>query len=162
MAELSLLEAAFEMLEAEVRIRVLAHEALERVAVKVEKTAKDEIGIYQEAIGPFPAWPELADATKEDRLAKGFSENDPLLRTGELRDSIQHTTGELETQIGSDSDIMIYQELGTARIPPRPVLGPAAERNHDVIMAELGGAVVAGLIGQRQLAPLFYDNAVTS
>ncbi len=33
---------------------------LERCAVRIEKTAKDEIGQYQAAVGPFPAWAELA------------------------------------------------------------------------------------------------------
>ena len=86
-------------------------------------------------------------ATQERREKLGFTPNDPLLMSGDLRDTIEHRTAELETEIGSDSDIMVYQEFGTATIPPRPVLGPAAERNHDLILKELGGAVVAGIIG---------------
>jgi hypothetical protein len=37
---------------------------------------------------------------------------------------------------------MVYQELGTDRIPPRPVLGPAAYKNKDKIERILGEAVV--------------------
>ncbi|MGZ5053483.1 MAG: hypothetical protein ACXWAT_00910 [Methylobacter sp.] len=123
------------------------HKGLKRVAVEVEKTAKAEIGHYQQGIGPFQAWPELAESTKQDRLNKGFTENDPLLRTGGLRDSIDHAVGGLEAVIGSNEDVMIYQELGTKTIPPRPVLGPAALRNEDHIKAILGQAAVAGLVG---------------
>ena len=34
---------------------------------------------------------------------------------------------ELEAEIGSDSQIMVYQEFGTSKMPPRPVMGPALE-----------------------------------
>src|ERR1700751_3553459 len=144
---MSLLDAALKFMLADVAIRSDANAALERVAVKIEKDAKAEFGVYQPAVGPFEAWPELAEATQERREKLGFTPNDPLLMSGDLRDTIEHRTAELETEIGSDSDIMVYQEFGTATIPPRPVLGPAAERNHDLILKELGGAVVAGIIG---------------
>ncbi|WP_042298954.1 hypothetical protein [Paraburkholderia kururiensis] len=126
------------------------HAGLERVAAHIERTAKEEIGKYQPQVGPFDAWPELADATKEDRLAHGFTENDPLLRSGEMRDSIGRTVRGLEAEIGSTSDIMVYQELGTVNaahpIPPRPVLGPAAVRAGPVIRKVLIGALVRGLL----------------
>ena len=146
MNALSLIDMAVKVAEAEVAIHVEARKALERVAVKVENTAKAEFGEYQDAIGPFPEWTELADSTQAERGRLGFPENEPLLRTGELRDSISHEVHELTATIGSTSDIMVYQEFGTERIPPRPVLGPAAEANHETIVRELGGAVVKGLI----------------
>jgi phage gpG-like protein len=113
----------------------------------VEKEAKAEIGHYQGAAGPFSAWPELADATKEDRLKSGFSENDPLLRTGELRDSIEHTAGVDEAVVGSNSDIAVYQELGTQHIPPRSFLGGAAVRKGEEVANILGRHVVKALAG---------------
>jgi hypothetical protein len=138
---------ALKMALTEASIRLNANAALERVAVKIEKTAKEEFGVYQPAVGPFEAWPQLAESTQERREKLGFTPNDPLLMSGDLRDTIEHRTAELETEIGSDSDIMVWQEFGAEHIPPRPVLGPAAERNHDLILEELGGAVVAGIIG---------------
>lgn len=162
MGDLSLLGMVVKFAEAEVAIHMNATRALEIVARKVEATAKSEIGVYQDAIGPFGAWPELAESTQEERGRLGYTPNDPLLRTGELQRSISHNVKDLEATIGSDSDIMVYQEFGTSRIPPRPVIGPAAERNHEVIMKELGGAVVAGLIGSRSIhASLGYDSTVT-
>jgi hypothetical protein len=153
MKALSLLGMAEKLIAAEVAIHVGARAALERVSAKVEKTAREEIGTYQDAIGPFPAWAELADSTKEDRVNQGYSENDPLLRSGELQNSMGHEVHDLVGTIGSTSDIMVYQEFGTANIPPRPVLGPAVLHNHDAIIKELGGAVVNGLIGRNVIHP---------
>ena len=63
----------------------------------------------------------------------------PWLRTGELRDSIGHRADGLAAVVGSTSDVARYQELGTARVPPRAFLAPAAAEN---------GAAVARAIGQ--------------
>lgn len=159
--DLSLLEAALHFASREVAIHKAGTAALERVAKRIEATAKSEFGVYQPGVGPFGAWPELAESTKEERERLGFTPDDPLLRTGGLRDGISHRVADLEAEIGSDDDVMVYQEFGTEHIPPRPVLGPAAERNHDVILAELGGAVVAGIIGGDLVHPsLGYDRVV--
>lgn len=144
---LSLLDMVTELAAAEVAIHVNARRALERVAVKVEKTAKSEFGHYQPETGPFPAWAELAESTKDERARLGYSEDEPLLREGDLRDSIEHEVSELEAVIGTNSDIAEYHEFGTSKMPPRPFMGPALVRNHDAIIEELGGAVVRGLIG---------------
>ena len=122
------------------------HEGLKKCAMAVEKTAKEEIGVYQGDAPPFGAWPELADVTKEDRLNKGFTENDPLLRTGGLRDSIGRTVDGLEAAVGSTREVMVWQELGTEKIPPRPVLGTAAVNNIPLIKRTLGIAVANGLL----------------
>lgn len=122
------------------------HHGLKKCAAAIEKTAKAEIGHYQGDVAPFAGWPELADSTKADRVAKGFTENDPLLRTGKLCDSIGHKIDTLDAVIGSDSDIMVYQELGTDKIPPRAVLGPAAIRNKNLIIKTLGYSAAEGLL----------------
>src|SRR5258708_1324272 len=93
--------------------------ALERAAKLVEKTAKAEIGEYQDGAGEVVGWAELADSTKADRVHQGFPENEPELRTGKLRDSIGHRVGTNEAVIGSDDPVMEYQELGTSKMPPR-------------------------------------------
>jgi HK97 gp10 family phage protein len=125
-----------------------ARRALNKSAKLVEKTAKDKIGEYQEQIGPFIAWPELAEATKADRARQGFPE-DELLRTGEMRDSIGTaiSTDGLEAQIGSNSDIAVYQELGTDHMPPRSFLGGAMVEKLPEIQEIMGCEIVAALIG---------------
>lgn len=159
MAELlSLIGMVEKLALAEVAIHAQTGRALERVAQQMERTAKSEFGTYQPEVGPFPEWAELAESTQEERVRLGFTANDPLQRTDELRDSISHEASAQEAVVGSTSDIMPYHEFGTDRIPPRPVLGPAAVRNHDVIVQELGGAVVNGLVGRDVIHPsLGYD-----
>jgi phage gpG-like protein len=137
---------------------VAVHEGLEHVARAIEKTAKEEIGVYQPEVGPFPAWPALAEATVDDRIRQGYSADEPLLREGDLRDSISHEVDGLEAVIGSTSDVAVWQELGTSSIPPRPFLGPAALRNEKKILETVGLAAVRGIAGGAPLAEsLGYD-----
>lgn len=145
----------------EVGVALELRRGLETVAKSVQKTAKDEIGYYQPAIGPFPAWAPLAQTTVEDRVSQGYSADEPLLRTGELRDSIDRDVTALEAVIGSDSDIAVYQELGTDKIPPRPFLGPAVIHNEPLIKNVLGRAFVRGLLGSGGTPPsLGYDSTI--
>jgi HK97 gp10 family phage protein len=130
---------------AEVAVHVAAHHALDLAAQIIELDAKGQLGAYQPDAGPFVAWAELADSTKADRLHNGFTENDPLLRSGALRDSISREVHGLEAAIGSTSDIAVYQELGTDKMPPRPFLGPAAFNNKQKIEKILGSAVMHAL-----------------
>lgn len=122
-----------------------AEKGLKKAAILVEKTAKSEFGNYQPGVDVFPAWKELADATKQDRIEKGFTPNDPLLRTGGLRDSISHKVDGFKAAVGSESEIMADHEFGTSRIPPRPVLGPALFRNKEKIKKILGAAIAEGI-----------------
>lgn len=136
--------------------------ALEQCAVLVERTAKQEIGTYQDAVGPFPAWPQLANSTQEERARLGFTPDDPLLRRGDLRDSIEHETEQFRTVIGSKSEIAAYQEFGTSRIPPRPFIGPAVVHNEKKIVKLLGGAVARGISGgQIAASTVGYDREIT-
>jgi HK97 gp10 family phage protein len=102
---------------------------LEVVGAETEAKAKEMFGHYQrENMGPFDEWEELKKETKDDRVSKGYKPNDPLLREGNLRDSISHSVSNKSVTVGSTSQIMVYQEFGTSRIPPRAVLGPAMFR----------------------------------
>ena len=122
--------------------------ALDAAAASIEREAKAEIGTYQRSdMGPFQPWAELKDATKQERVRLGFTENDPLLRTGELRDSISRKVHGLDAVIGSDSDVMVYQELGTRTIPPRSVLGLAASRKTQDVLELFGESVEVAFLG---------------
>lgn len=123
------------------------HKALERAARVIEREAKKEIGHYQDEAAPFVGWAELADRTKADRVAQGYPENEPLLRDGTLRDSIGHVVQGHEAAIGSNSDIAVYQELGTGHIPPRSFLGGAAVRKETEVVKIIGEGAVIGLVG---------------
>ena len=145
---MELLELAAKLGEIALAQHEMEHHALEKAAVVVEKRAKEKIGEYQDQTGPFIAWAELADATKEDRLRKGFTENDPGLRTGEMRDSIEHQVENSEAQVGSNDDHLVYFELGTSKQQPRSVLGGAVVDKMDKIMEIVGESAVAALVGQ--------------
>ena len=99
----------------------LAQEAiLEKACQMIEDEAKGAIGNYKYG------WPQLAESTQQERVAQGYSANEPLLRTGQLRDSIGHVVvSSKEAFIGTNDPIAPYQEFGTSKIPPRPFLGGA-------------------------------------
>lgn len=123
--------------------------ALRHAAEHVQHVAKEMFGHYQGAHGPFPAWAELAESTKSQRVALGFSANDPLLRTGQMRDSISYTIDGLDAVVGSTDPNMPVHELGRrdGTIPPRPVLGPALFLSRDAISRIAGRTALGAFIG---------------
>ena len=137
-------------------------ESLEKIGKHVEKVAKSEFGMYQPAVGPFKAWEELSPVTKKDRVDKGFTPNDPLLRSGKLRESIGHKVDGHTVVIGSTDEAMVTQELGgylTDRngnkhvVPPRSVLGPSVIRSEKFIKETAGHATVSALLPPGSLVP---------
>ncbi len=127
------------------REKLALQKGLEKCAAAIEKSARDELGHYRNEAGDFPAWPALAPATlaAHNRLGSGDA---PMIGAGDLADSIGHSVQGLEAKVGSTSRVMVYQELGTAKMPPRPLLGPAAIRNRALIHATLRQAAVEGLL----------------
>jgi len=151
------------------RLAVTLHIAetagLDAGAAIIQAEAKAQIGHYmEEAAGPFAPWPELADKTKEDRLRLKYTENDPLLRDGTLRDNIDRIVIGREAAVGvphgptSESsghsvdigDVAIWQELGTNSIQPRSFLGSSAVRKTPEVVEAISAAIVRHIAG---LAP---------
>jgi hypothetical protein len=145
---MELLELAAKLGEIALQQHEMEHRILEKAAVLVEKRAKEKVGEYQEQAGPFVAWQELADATKEGRLKQGYTEDDPGLRSGEMRDSIEHEVQVPEAHVGSDDDKLVWFELGTSKQPPRSVLGGAVVDEMEKIIEIVGESAVAALVGQ--------------
>ena len=148
MREFSIFEALAKMAAIAAEIEIETHKALEDAAKVVEKEAKAELGTYQDAAAPFVGWAELADYTKDDRVKRGFTENDPGLRSGELRDSIGSKVEGHEAAIGSDMDEAVWFELGTTTQPPRSFLGAAAVRKEQEVVDIIGEGAVIGLAGK--------------
>ena len=155
----------FDLLGFADHLLVMAHEThrelvhgLEASAKLVEKTAKGEFGEYQPHVGRFNEWAALAPSTLEHHAAMGANDT-PLLVTGTLRDSVKHAVSRehLEAAVGSADERMIWQEIGTERIPPRPVLGPAAVRNIEHIERLLGRAAARGMLYGSGLAHTLLD-----
>jgi len=135
---------AREMSSASASIATGLEEGFRVIVKEIEETAKEEIGVYQPAYGPFDAWAPLAESTKADRVRRGYSEDEPLLRSGQLRDSIQSEVQGLAAIVGTKSDIGLWQEVGTGHVPPRPFIGPACVRKIDPLMESIGLAISRG------------------
>lgn len=134
---------AAHLLEVAVAMPMAHHNALAQAAHIVETEAKEEIGHYQGAAGPFAAWAPL----KPDTIAHKANGDTPLLETGEMRDSIGTIIGTDEASVGSNADTAVWQELGTSRgIPPRSFLGGAAVRKSGEVRDIVGHTMVASLI----------------
>lgn len=159
--------SAFANYLADINIVPKIKDAMNQIGSIVEKSAKEQFGEYQPVVGPFEKWEELKESTKLERLKKGFTENDPLLRTGKLKRSIKHTVKiyserginllneTSEVVIGSTSDVMVYQELGTKTIPPRPVLGPALYKNVHEVKKILGRASFSAILPENERSKLY-------
>lgn len=89
-------------------------------------------------------WPEL----KPETIARKIRGDTPLLETGAMRDSITWTAKGLEGQVGSDSQIAVWQECGTSKIPPRPFLAGAAQHMEKKIHKMAARATIAVMTGR--------------
>lgn len=128
------------------------HVGMDKATALLQREMKGEFGHYQSAAGPFPAWAELAESTKEERARLGYPDDEPLLREGDLRDSIEREVHNLdginsEGIVGSTSEIMPFHEFGTSKMPPRPVVGTALYRNAEKVAKLIGAYAVQGLVG---------------
>lgn len=149
MREFTALEAIVKMAEIAIAVELETRKALEEAAKVVEKEAKAVIGDYQPEAGPFAAWAQLADSTLAEKEKLGYSPPDnPLLREGNLRDSIGHVVDGHEAAVGSNEDVAVYQELGTKSIPPRSFLGAAAVHKEAEVVEIIGAGFVSGLVGE--------------
>ena len=131
--------------------------------------SQSELGHYQNGIGPFEDWGPLAFRTVRDRKRLGFTLNDPLLRSGTLRDAIESHVdiGAREAAIGVPSrmvqdasrpgrevDIGLIaevQEEGNERVPPRSFLGGAMCRRADEIVDATVKPLIRLLEGEEDL-----------
>jgi hypothetical protein len=97
-------------------------------------------------------WPQLAESTQRDRERLGFPPNEPLLRTGNLRDSYSYdltvTPSVIFLMVGSDDPRSIFEELGTESMPPRPVLLPTADHFEAEMEQLLGERVSTALFAK--------------
>lgn len=123
------------------------HRAAKAAGKLIQAEAQHRIGEYQDGIGPFNAWSNLAEATVQDRLSKGYTPDDPLLREGDLRASIAVTAQAETVVVGSPSEIALYQDVGTDTIPPRPFMGPAAIASKQAVAEEIAHHLLKWLSG---------------
>jgi len=117
-----------------------AAELRPRLEIGLAKVGELTKTMAAEYIGhEMPEWPPLASSTVDEKTRLGYvghvSSTDPLLRTGEMRDSIELEVEGLAQAVGSKSKVALWQEVGTTPsaghpgIPPRPFIGLAAQRS---------------------------------
>jgi hypothetical protein len=141
---------------AEVMEEVL-HEGMEAITAKLLHDTREKFGEYQGGAGPFQPWPPLASATIADREARGFSPDEPLLRTGELRDSYYKQVEGLEGGVGSDLDKALGMEVGdpAKNVPARPTVGLAFAENEEKLFKLTGISLEAALIYGRGVSKAY-------
>lgn len=129
-------------------VPAVEHAALDYASRVILEECKAEIGHYQARAGRFAAWAPLAEMTKRQRVALGFTPDEPGLRTGAMRDSYERTVRAREAWVGSNDMHAVWFELGTRTQPPRSVIGMAAMHKRDEIRAATGrifyGALISG------------------
>lgn len=123
--------------------------ALDEAGFDVLYRIREKFGEYQNAVGPFPAWPELMDSTLERRERRGINADDePLLESSDLRDSYTYEVQGPNVYIGSPNEEAIVHELGDSHVPARPVVGPAMleyeDEYYDIFQEMWGGLVLHG------------------
>jgi phage gpG-like protein len=121
-------------------IEIAKKTAIHVMAQMIAEEAKRVLGSYDYD------WPQLAAATQAERVQAGFAANEPLLRTGELKDSIEYkVTSDHTAEVGSNLDVAVFQELGTIHIPPRSFLAAAAAHKGEDA-AKVAGRIIANAI----------------
>ncbi|MBV8465252.1 MAG: phage virion morphogenesis protein [Burkholderiales bacterium] len=120
---------------------------VEEVAAHLKERARDKIGHYQSATGPFEAWPALAESTEREKARLGYPTGSPLLRSGGTRDSIGYSVdGDgMGATVGATDPNMATHEFGNGRVPARPVFGPLIVEEREAMEKALLKGVVAGL-----------------
>jgi phage gpG-like protein len=88
----------------------------------------------------------LAEAVRAELATPPGGPHDaPWRKTGALQDSIAYSSDGLTAQVSTDDPAAAPQELGTARIPPRPFLAPVAAAFAEPIAHDIATALTAAL-----------------
>ena len=111
---MNLADFARKLGAASVALHESTNSALEKAAKILEDEAKSAIATYKYG------WAPLAESTLAHK-----SGDTPLLETGQLQGSIEHTLGDREAWVGTSDRTAIFHELGTSKMPARPFMGGA-------------------------------------
>ncbi len=87
----------------------------------------------------------VRDGLSEQPGAAGHDE--PWLQSGALRDSVGAQADGLQAVVGSSDPAAVPQEMGTARMPARPFLVPAAADIGEDVARAVGARMAAALRG---------------
>lgn len=140
-------------------VKLAQKEGLNAAGHMLVHEAQATIGHYQEEAGPFKAWAPLSEATLYGgvtaeghkflgKVELGYAPPDnPLLRTGHMRGSIEFEAEEHRLVLGTYDPIAYWQEFGDYKLPARSFIGAAMFRHghaaadlvYRFVMCALGG-----------------------
>lgn len=114
---------------------------------------KDLADKAQDLIGhEHEMWPDLAASTVEAKRAKGqtgrISDTDPLYARGEYLHSFSHHVSPGSVVFGTDDPIAPLLERGTAKMPPRPVVGPTLFRHGHEAVEIVANRIMGSVAGK--------------
>lgn len=140
-------EAMARLVNAGEAARVARHRALVDGADVVRQQAQDWVG----SADGTGNWPGLADATLDEKRRRAQlgrqSAEDTLMATGAYKMSFRVDASDPDRVVVASSDpVDVFHELGTARMPARPVLVPAAVQHGEAAarrVQDLVGAAIA-------------------
>jgi hypothetical protein len=136
---MNLLEAAAKFVAIGVAYEKGVHDALEKACVIIETEAKSYPGEYQTGWAPL----------KPETIARKATGDSPLRETGEMAESYEHTVQGKSGFVGSNNDKALWMELGTSRgVPPRSVLGLAAQQKGEEAANAIGSELFTKMIGR--------------
>jgi phage gpG-like protein len=99
----------------------------------------------KEVFGHDPPLQTLADSTQAERAQLGYAPNEPLVRSGELRESVEHEADGTIAGMGSANFLAPIHEFGNAHIPPRPAFKIGFEIVHEYLQ-RLWSAIIGRAI----------------
>lgn len=115
-------DAAAALRASAARLRVAPFEAARATAPSLARSVRS-------VIGSAPPLAPLADTTQAERVAAGFSADEPLLRSGELRDSWEAAVVDGENgpiagvgtadPVAADHELGYYNARTGREVPPR-------------------------------------------
>ena len=129
------------------------NQELTEIGEAIADDARKSVGIYQQPVGQYPGWAPLKPSTLLTKISKGHGKggdpNTPLYATGKFQRDISYRVNKSKqtVTIGTKKDYIIYTELGTSKMPPRPVFGPAAARTLPKRLKSVEKAAYNGLAG---------------
>ncbi len=140
--------------QAQHNMQTQMHHLCHELGHAVKLQAESSIGTYQPGIGNFAAWAPLKQTTLDRKarnkppLGRGGPDT-PLFATGKFSQSIDISVDKrlLAVHIGTNVPEIVWTELGTARMAPRAVFGPAALRVAPKFLNRIGNGVANSFCG---------------